>query len=231
MTTLRTLLGMAAAALLSLPVTAQADSVTNAAAAKYDRASMRTGNIVIAQRGDKYGVVSKNGELLLPFVYDGTEPQFNHGYLKVYKGGNEGIINDEGKLIVEPIYQYVSTANKDFFVIKLNGKYGTIDHEGKQVIPTDYARELVFTDGMASVELNGKYGFINPRGELIIPYQYDSPSMFNNGRAMVTLQGETFAIDKQNRRIEEQADRNTASKPAKNPSKSSRKTRRNNSSN
>jgi hypothetical protein len=187
--------------LLSTGAIAQKDTLKYRTPTSYDSVSFRSANVLLAWREGKLGVLTSDGRLALPFVYDGSEPAFSNGYLKVYKNGMEGIINDQGQLIVEPIYQYVSTAAKDFFVIKLNDKYGTIDLRGKQVIPADYSRELVFSDGLAAVELNGKYGYINPKGELIIPYQYDRVADFRNGRAMVTLNGESYEIDRQNKRI------------------------------
>lgn len=188
--------------LFSAGASAQIDTLSKKypTASSYDSIRFQSHNVIIAYREGKLGVVTPDGQLALPFIYDDSEPAFSNGYLKVYKNGKEGIINTEGKLIVEPIYQYVSTINNGFFVVKLNDKYGTISQEGKPVIPREYASELIFSDGLAAVELNGKYGFINTNGDLVIPYQYNNPSNFSNGRAIVTLNNETFEIDKQNRR-------------------------------
>jgi len=189
--------------LLSGTIVAQKDTLSSKypTASSYDSIKFQSGNVRIAYRQGKLGVLTSDGQLALPFIYDDSEPAFSNGYLKIYKNGLEGIVNSEGKLIVEPFYQHVSTVNKDFFVVKLNDQYGTISLEGKPLIPTIYPQELVFNDGLAAVELNGNYGFINSNGDVVIPHQYDTPAKFSNGRAMVTLNGETFEIDKQNKRV------------------------------
>ena len=188
--------------LLSATAFAQKDTLASKypTPSSYDSIKFQSDGVILAYREGKLGVLSADGQLQLPFVYDDSDPAFSNGFLKVYKNGKTGIINSEGKLIVEPIYQYVSTANDGFFIIKSNDKYGTIDHAGQPVIPMLYEKEFVFSDGLAAVELNGNYGFINPNGDVVIPYQYDTPATFRNGRALVTLNGETFEIDKQNRR-------------------------------
>ncbi len=46
-----------------------------------------------------------------------------------WKDGKRGIVNDEGKELVECIYDDVIAHNYDYFTVKLNGKYGLIkDH-------------------------------------------------------------------------------------------------------
>lgn len=190
------------ALLLSSVAFAQIDTVRRyPTETSYDSVKFQSNNVILAYRGGKIGVITTDGRLALPFVYDRTDAAFERGHLKVYKNGYEGIIDAEGNLIVEPIYQSVSTANPEFFVVRINDKYGTISSAGKPVIPTEYTRELVFNDGLALVELNGKYGYINPQGDLVIPYQYEKAVPFRNGRALITLAGETYEIDTQNKRV------------------------------
>jgi hypothetical protein len=192
----------ATAVLLSTAAFAQIDTVRRyPTETSYDSVKFQSNNVILAYRGGKIGVITTDGRLALPFVYDRTDAAFTHGHLKVYKNGLEGVIDGDGHLIVEPIYQSVSMANPDFFVVKIDGKYGTISHAGKPVIPTEYTKELVFYDGLALVELNGKYGYLNPQGDLVIPYQYEKAVPFRNGRALITLAGETYEIDTQNKRV------------------------------
>ncbi|MGA1932098.1 WG repeat-containing protein [Arcobacter sp. YIC-464] len=109
----------------------------------------------------------------------------------------DGLINDEGKLLVKPVYEKVyfldnMTSNryehpnyvnfhwlhindKKFAVVKnIDGKYGIIDKEGNLKLKVVFDSIGNFFNGYAKVEFNGKFGLINENFDVVLKPVYDS---------------------------------------------------------
>ncbi len=127
-------------------------------------------------------VRSKNADPLYRFVKD----------------GKRGYINQEGKIVVEPILDFYGSNGGDQFFDGLlltgiaDGAY--IDKTGKVVLDTKYDRNWDFSEGLAVAmkEDNGKWGYIDKTGKFIIKPQFDSyPSgyvySFSDGLAMIKV--------------------------------------------
>lgn len=112
----------------------------------------------------KYGVINKNGKIIIPFQYDslGTDKEYWFG-MDQYKS-----------LGVLPV--------------EVSGKTGFLDSDGKMIIPADYESFgfLSYSDeisshylspgvcyGILPVKKNGKWGLISLKNEIILPFEYD----------------------------------------------------------
>lgn len=114
----------------------------------------------------KFGILNKNGDLIVPFIYDFMEQ-----------------------------CEEVGTGKKYISVSK-NYRYGALNQDFTDWIEPKYQEHFLFWEGLAYVKFNNKYGYINHKGEVVIPIIYDKADNFYNGKAKVVLNGESTIIDR-----------------------------------
>lgn len=114
----------------------------------------------------KYGILNKNGKLIVPFIYDFMEQ-----------------------------CEEVGTGKKYISVSK-NYRYGALNPDFTDWIEPKNQEQFLFWEGLAYVKFNNKYGYINHEGEIIIPIIYDKADNFYNGKAKVVLNGKNIIIDR-----------------------------------
>ena len=117
----------------------------------------------------KYGYINKQGETVIPVVYDAAH-DFSEGYAVVGKK------DATGKML-----------------------YGAIDKKGNVVVPIIYHGMTPFCEGMARVYQRDenstyaiKFGFVDTTGKLVVPMIYDSAKNYSNGIAVVSIDDERF---------------------------------------
>ena len=76
---------------------------------KYEEASDFFDNgLACIQINGKWGFIDKTGEFVTPPQFSGVNGfSFNKGYISVSKGAKIGIMDDSGKIIIEPIYNRI----------------------------------------------------------------------------------------------------------------------------
>jgi serine/threonine protein kinase len=100
-----------------------------------------------------------------------------------------GFTDNNGKWVIQPIYDDALEFNEGLARVSQNGKYGFINTDGKWVIQPIYEYISDFNEGLARVSQNGKYGFINTDGKWVIQPIYEDISDFNEGLAFVSQNG------------------------------------------
>jgi hypothetical protein len=140
--------------------------------------------------------------LLFPFYV-------NAQALKVLRGenGKYGYTNNDGKIIIAPIYAYAHEFSEGLAAVNLYdaedgfGSYvawGFIDSTGKVIIPFKYMNANLFSEGLAGVMLDRRWGFINAKGEEVIPFMFDGIKSFKDGLAIVSLYRRTEPVIEDN---------------------------------
>ncbi|NDW09331.1 WG repeat-containing protein [Dysgonomonas sp. 520] len=130
--------------------------------------------IAIVVLNKKVGCIDKNGQEVIPIVYDRISRQLADGIFIVGLNGKYGILNCKKKNIeVSFIYESVQLGDGVFFA-KQNGKYGLIDKEGNNLSPFIYAETRFYTKDLFIVSVNNKWGILNIKGEEITSCIYDS---------------------------------------------------------
>jgi len=141
---------------------------------------------VIDYSSRKQGVVDEFGNQVYDFIFDsvsneGTENE----WIKVVINNKYGVINNEGQLIIPPIYRavdgFVVTTNSNsvvYFCAYLDGKTGVYNKEGALIIARiydgaygayfDFAKNQV----IFIVSKNTKFGVVNDKGEIVIDFHY-----------------------------------------------------------
>jgi hypothetical protein len=80
----------------------------------------------------KFGFVNMNCELVIQPVYDSAEDFSKEGFSVVRKGKMWGVINKEGVLLFEYLYEgYMKVSNKKYISAMINGKLQFVDYSGK----------------------------------------------------------------------------------------------------
>ena len=190
---------------------------------EYDSVYSFSDGLAKVVKDNKEGFINKNGELVIPLIYD-TAGDFYNGLSVVRVGENWdeskwGLIDTTGQTVVPIKYDDILTYPWDNYSeglirVCLDGKWGFIDAAGNEVIPCTFDYVEDFFDGLAAFcigdrfyDSESKWGFIDITGNEIIPCQYglyQLPSNdgsgsrvgFQEGLAAVELDGKWGYIDK-----------------------------------
>lgn len=110
---------------------------------------------------------------------------------------NFGIMDKDGNVIVQPIYEGISGFKDGRSLFKLGGKYGYFDENWNIVIEPKYKGAAEFSEGLALVtDENYAYGFIDKDGNTVIPHTLDYAESFKNGVAVVGKVDEGYNFNK-----------------------------------
>lgn len=161
-------------------------------------------NFFLLLEDSKYGVINKNGDVIINPIYDIIEiPNPSKGLFicknnyKVETGEyNIQVFNESGDQI---LYQYYiveaiklnevqgnGNYEKTVLKYKSDGKYGLIDFDGNKITKPIYdsIEGFEYNEGLLLVEKSGKFGIININGATIIKEKYDeilSDGYYENG--------------------------------------------------
>lgn len=83
-----------------------------------------------------------------------------------------GIINEEGTIIVEPKYQYLSIEENDMILFKEGKKYGYMDRMENIIIPAVFKELTPFYKDRAIFKVDGKEGVVDIKGEVVVMPEY-----------------------------------------------------------
>lgn len=137
------------------------------------------------KKGEKYGLVNKDGKLIAECEYD-KEPYECNGYIVMKRKGRYGLLNaNNGESVIPFEYDYLDDYYDGFIAAAKDNKHGYLNIKNQIVIPFVYDDAYRFSEGLACVgKITGymntygglkpviKYGFINKSGEIVIQYQY-----------------------------------------------------------
>jgi hypothetical protein len=98
-----------------------------------------------------------------------------------------GYKDSQGKIVIQPVYDFAWEFREGMSAMKLNGKYGFISEIGVEVVPPLYEYAGMFSDGLSVVKTEGKYGFIDKSGKMVVPAIYDRADNFHGDRANVSM--------------------------------------------
>jgi len=140
--------------------------------------------------------------------------EFNNGLAVVNINDKYGVINENGDLIVEPIYDEIDGFYNDMSVVWLrSGGCKYINKYGDELPTRVYDVASAFYNDFAIVGLRLlcrtnkgvaykiKYGAINKDGDEIIEIIYDSIEELDDGGAMISLDGSFGIINSQGKLI------------------------------
>ena len=145
-------------------------------------------------KDDKIGFIDKDNNVVIPFqypMYASYAPytyRFYNGYCKMTdEKGRCGLIDHEGKWVIEPKYQRIKKpVFGKYRKVKLDGKWGLLDENLRLILPIKYDH-ITVVDSMAQrfeVTYNGKMYEVDRSGKLLnqLSYTYMHPFYEPQGR-------------------------------------------------
>lgn len=97
-----------------------------------------------------------------------------------------GIIDRDGKTIVEPKYTFLGEVSKEgWFEARLSDGSTFMDIRERTVIAGRFREVREYSEGLCGVELESGCGYIDWAGRLQIPAKFKSEHSFRNGRGLV----------------------------------------------
>lgn len=153
-----------------------------------------TDNYLFALKGEHWGAVDLENNVIIPFEYEQIQETINKNQLGqdtfiVQKNGLLGIVDFRNKIVIPIKYDAFSGLcgiNIKGHYVSKNSKTGIIDNTGNMIIPIEYDSLYYYSKEIIKANLNGKYGVINSQNEIIIPLEYDAltinmdPDRFDN---------------------------------------------------
>lgn len=157
-------------------------------------------NMTFAQKDNKWGGIDRNGNIIIPFIYDniwynkgvvnyknedmsyytnlefcGKPVTYKYEFPYLYVTKNQSIFIDfKGRVITYCICEESkSVFSCGLIGVKKNGKWGFIDMKGNSICPFEFHYVHDFERGFAIVTKNNRYGVIDTKGMLIISLIYD----------------------------------------------------------
>lgn len=145
------------------------------------------------------GLINRQGEIMVPPVYDGLRVGFTDGVCQVNKADKLGLVNLEGKEIVAPTYEYIDEQAVDGLLrVGKDDLYGMINLKGKVVIPLMYQDLRAAEEGMIAVMIEPqRWGYINQKNEMVVKPEFTYIDRFKNGKVILQkADGEDYIVYK-----------------------------------
>ena len=114
--------------------------------------------------------------------------------------GKAGFINQDGKIVIEPVFEKAYHFTDGLAAVQKQGVWGFIDTNGRVVIEPQFISVGLFSEGLATFQhkrYSDKEGYIDKAGKVVIKPQFDVAEPFRNGVARVgfaTLKGRLLAM-------------------------------------
>lgn len=91
--------------------------------------------------------------------------------------GAQGLRTEDGRIVLEPVFDEIGKASHDLFVVKLGNRYGYVSREGLNITPMIFREAQAFTatpagTPYAAVRLDDGWNFIDTQGVPVFPRNY-----------------------------------------------------------
>ena len=141
--------------------------------------------LIAVEKNRKYGYINTMGKIITPLIYDyvgeikngigiieknkvfGTIPK------DVYEYTDKGFVNEDGKVVVEPLYDELIYSEGGLIYAKKNNKHGLIDKKGSIIIPIKYDIGFRTEDGNYEMRQNYWVYIYDKKGQLLKDYRYE----------------------------------------------------------
>ncbi|HEY1040128.1 MAG TPA: WG repeat-containing protein, partial [Bacteroidia bacterium] len=157
----------------------------------YDWAESFNLSLARVKFNNKFGLINKQGEFVLPPVYDRIDEQVNGIYV-IYKNNRYGFADSVGCLLSE--VNNLNSSNEKAEELT-DGKWMRLIKEDEQFLVNKNGKSLTEKEpyeeiyiprfGLAKIFVNDKYGFVNEKNKQIIKPVYDDAEDFEDGLSIV----------------------------------------------
>ncbi|MFT3682598.1 MAG: WG repeat-containing protein [Ferruginibacter sp.] len=121
---------------------------------------------------------------------------------RIVENDKIGYINEEGKMVISPVFYNGSEFFEGLAAARKGGYYGYIDVSGNFTIQPEFDRADHFDHGIAKVYKKGNCFFINKKGEQVIPNVYSELTFISDNKAVVeTITGKAGLLELTTQRL------------------------------
>ncbi|CAH1194252.1 hypothetical protein PAECIP111892_01507 [Paenibacillus auburnensis] len=111
---------------------------------------------------------------------------------KLKEGTLWGYINNEGRTVIEPRYDYAEDfQDNGLAIVQRRDSSGLIDSSGREKVKPVYSFIAPFAEGLAVVSDAKGYTFIDEKGKEVTSARYDYLNSLHEGRALFSKQSTT----------------------------------------
>lgn len=142
-------------------------------------------------KGDKVGIVSSSGKVLIPPTFQQVEiskKSFGISHIKVSDSlGNWGFINKHGDYTIDTKFRFANDFSEGIaFVCENNEPLKAINENGETLFVLEGISAVSkFNEGLAAFQKSRRYGFLNSKGDIEIIPQFLMAGDFSSGLASV----------------------------------------------
>ncbi|MBL7960548.1 WG repeat-containing protein [bacterium] len=141
---------------------------------QYDDVNFRIKDFISVQSGRKQGLYSKRGVLIADTLYDDIIFDSRQKVFQLVLAKKKiGLMDVDGRKILEPEYDNLSGFIYGLARVVLNGKCGVLDSTGKWLAPIQYDDITFNREEWINFKTGDRQGLMNRTGEIIIPALYD----------------------------------------------------------
>ncbi len=122
-----------------------------------------------------------------------------NGFLEVRADHKCGWVSEQGKRVIEPIYDEISPLHEDSIYFARDGKrFSFITKGGIELSRLDGRFEEIrpMSEFFIGVKIDGAWGFVDPNGDLRVANRYEDVGPYKEGRAPIMIRGKWGFIDK-----------------------------------
>ena len=151
--------------------------------------------------GAGWRYVDRLGRPVIDTVWLSASP-FREGRAEVEAATGKGLIDKEGRAVIEPVYEEV--AWDEYFglvTVMAEGLWSLFDREGELLTTDAYDWLGECSEGLLLAQKEGKCGFIDAEGREVIPLVYDDATSFSERCALVTDGEESFFINSKGEKL------------------------------
>ena len=119
------------------------------------------------EKKDRFGVVDRNNNIMVDFVYDEFGFGSNKCNLKPFKrDGKWGYMGMHTFMeIITPQYDYAQSFNNGVAVVRIGDKEGVIDENGRVIVPIKYSTANISESGLSAKDGDGVWHYFDSTGK------------------------------------------------------------------
>jgi len=166
-----------------------------------DKGSFKDKLAVVKYKG-KYAVIDPTGKLIIPNIFQDLGSVSDK--IAFSKGKGWGYMDNAGKEIMKPAYEYAESFLNGFAIVELGGAQGVIDPKGSIIVPLEYGSIVDVNNAFWMVSKFSKYGLLNKKGEIVVPLEYDKIIRMDDMFVLVKENEIHYFYEKEMRMIKEE---------------------------
>lgn len=152
------------------------------------------------KKNNKWGLITEEGEELLPPTYDDIKSIENENWPFV-DNGKYGLLSKTGALIIEARYDEARGFSNGQAACREGANWGVINLDGEWVVTPQFSELGELRDGLSAAQKDGLYGFINEKGAVVIDFQFQYALDFDNGACAIFQDEYVYFINTQGKKI------------------------------